>query len=973
MNRSQLLPLLTLALALVIGGAVYLSQGEGSGLAEAPIPPIGLERDSERSPDEGELPGLSSGEEDRGLAPDLLGDEPSLLLPEGLVGAIPGEAGGKRLRGRIVDQLGAPVSGARVRVSADFGNGFVFGTNERPWVETDGDGQFETEWFVSHKLSVEVLARSFAKLKESVVFGGEDLGTFELEPGVIVRGVVIDSQGLPVEGAGVSFEERREGIGFLISVNEQEPEEHTAADGSFELGTGLVGPWVIKATHEMHPAGTIEGESDRAGTHPDLVTIQLPRGSSITGYVEGYRADVDCFVSAVPGDGVQFMNMGSVRTCAVDAAGRFEIHGLALETGYSLDLMEGEGAEGWLGEPLGETVKARSGDTGVVLRMQAARGVRFRVVHQGTGAPIESFTAKAGSWWTEPLEDESGAVITHHEGGRAEFSNLNVTDGDSALLQIFSEGFEPYTLGGIQLPEAGVLDLGDVALKPAPILEVKVLSDATSLPVQGARVTLSVPGEDVEEWMSSSGLGDSSFDARMENRSKRTDAEGIARVTVVPGQPVVMTVSHRLYAQLSLPAQSYGADEVLVRLLKGGEVQVKVLDASGAPVGRDVIVDRRFAAGNGPTYLSKGTDMRSLATFKNLRAGLHEFRVADERESGSIAYLPMGGEPGPEEEAEAWVSVEVGEGSKTEIVLQREARGVLFGRVTEGGAPLARASLRLDAWRGEERSPSEGFDSRIFFGVDDDVQSGSDGSFRLKDHKVGEYELVISHPRRVMDDKVRLTLTPGEMELNVDLHVTAIEGVALDQDGEPVEGLEVTIQRAHDSSSESAGAGMIITPSSWPVHFGAGSPTRTDAGGRFMVRGVATGCELTLKLSGGRYQPELVSLEPLRPNEVRSDVRVVVSEGGGIDLHVLMPSGHEPEFGSLSLRKLVEGEPVGELLNYGFEEGRLLIEGVAEGDWEAQLTVFEMTGEGSVEPTRKERKQVVSVRKGEITEVLVQY
>ena len=51
----------------------------------------------------------------------------------------------------------------------------------------------------------------------------------------------------------------------------------------------------------------------------------------------------------------------------------------------------------------------------------------------------------------------------------------------------------------------------------------------------------------------------------------------------------------------------------------------------------------------------------------------------------------------------------------------------------------------------------------------------------------------------------------------------------------------------------------------------------------------------------------------------------------------------------------------------------MLFRSIAEGDWEAKLTVFEMTGEGSVEPTREERKQVVSVRKGEIAEVLVQY
>ncbi|MCH2107206.1 MAG: carboxypeptidase-like regulatory domain-containing protein, partial [Planctomycetes bacterium] len=278
MNKPKPLPLLVLALALAIGFSLLLSQSGGDAGGGAPTLPsaVGVEEASESG--QADLPELSSGGESRDIAPLVVEDGPSHLQPEALSGL--GFAGrtDNRIRGRVVDPSGSPVEGAMVSVQLGFeGGAFAFSSGERGWVETDADGQFEAERVVFDQLSVEVRATGYAKLKETVPFRGEDLGTFELEPGVIVRGVVVDAQGLPVEDAGVSFRESRSELAVMMMSGLDDPDSRSAADGSFELDTGLVGPWEIEARHKMHPAGTLEGESDRAGLHPELVTIRLPQ------------------------------------------------------------------------------------------------------------------------------------------------------------------------------------------------------------------------------------------------------------------------------------------------------------------------------------------------------------------------------------------------------------------------------------------------------------------------------------------------------------------------------------------------------------------------------------------------------------------------------------------------------------------------------------------------------------------------
>ena len=83
----------------------------------------------------------------------------------------------------------------------------------------------------------------------------------------------------------------------------------------------------------------------------------------------------------------------------------------------------------------------------------------------------------------------------------------------------------------------------------------------------------------------------------------------------------------------------------------------------------------------------------------------------------------------------------------------------------------------------------------IFFGGDGGVRTKGDGTYRMDDTEVGEYELVVSHASRAMDERVRVTLTPGDVELHVDLPSTIIEGLVVNQDGDPVEGVQVSVHQ----------------------------------------------------------------------------------------------------------------------------------------------------------------------------------
>jgi hypothetical protein len=101
---------------------------------------------------------------------------------------------------------------------------------------------------------------------------------------------------------------------------------------------------------------------------------------------------------------------------------------------------------------------------------------------------------------------------------------------------------------------------------------------------------------------------------------------------------------------------------------------------------------------------------------------------------------------------------------------------------------------------------------------------------------------------------------------------------------------------------------------------------------------------------------------------------VVLNQGGGVEAMMLMADGRPAEFGTLVLKKIVEGEGEGETRHAGAHQGSAKLEGLAPGEWRASATVFDLSnlGGGASNDTN-EMEQIIEVVAGEVTEVLFQF
>ena len=327
----------------------------------------------------------------------------------------------------------------------------------------------------------------------------------------------------------------------------------------------------------------------------------------------------------------------------------------------------------------------------------------------------------------------------------------------------------------------------------------------------------------------------------------------------------------------------------------------------------------------------------------------------------------------PHAEAVDWTSVEVTEGGEHELTLVQAARSVLYGRVTEAGQPLAGATLRLSAW-----SPAvseAGMGEMMFFagfgGGGLDKRSKGDGSYRMKEKAAGEYELFVSHATRAMQERFRVTLTPGEVKFDVDLSLTGLAGIVLDEFGQPVPGAKVSVSKpgALDMSHDLVILGGTGGGGSFSSEGGLGGSS-TNLDGSFQLKGLIAGEELELSVKKNPYQPVKQSISPLSSGELRSGLRVVMERGGGVKVHMLSSDGSPVEFGSLLLTK-VEASSAPIVREGGVHNGSTSFEGLAPGEWTVEATAYDSLGGG--EPGTNSQEKVIIVKAGEMSEAVFQF
>lgn len=903
---------------------------------------------------------------------------------------------GRELSGRVLDPEGRPVADARVLLgegSASFLIGLPLDSEGAASMSdvletrTDGEGRYRFADIGAEALRLAVRASGYAPYDAADVPTPSTgrLADVVLERGVVLTGRVVDAAGRAVEGVRVLRGGGASGPFAFGSV--AAPVTTTAADGAFEVDVLAVGPWSLRFESEAHPDGSLSGRTERAGERVDGLLVQFDEGTTIRGRVTGQPPEGQpmerLLVAAAPLDP---SGKAEAREGSVSADGSFVVRGVRVGLGYQLRAVRREGDFGRVPieflPGLSAAVEAEAGESGVVLALSPAAALSFQVVDASSGAALEDFTVEAGVEWPRPLTDERGQPLRHHPDGRVRVGDLRPrSSGERARLRIEALGYLPYSADGLKLAPGLDTELGTIALEPAPLLTVRVVDDETGAPIEGAEVLLSRVGapEPGPAGMTRTIRASASFGGGggvvgdlvdRETRRAETDADGFARVTAFEDCDVRLRVRGERHAPWASAIERApgGAQQRDVRLTRGGTVVVHLFDASGEPQA-GVRVEHRAGADDGvpPEFRAPSlSDDQGQTTFEHLAPGTHRFRRAGNDTGGvfssggnTFAVMVAGDEGGGDD----WVEVEVAEGGVHDVEIHLPLSLALHGRVSEGGRPLADARLALE----EKSEGPAGMPALPMFGGGREVSADADGVWRFDGVEPGEYTLRVTHAERAMPAEVDVRLVDLDVQRDIDLDVTVLEGRAVDEAGEPLPGVEVWAERARTPGAPRAmrvmafaggGGSSVMTLGEG----GGGTRARTDSEGRYELRGVQAGVDLVVRGRGEGMQPGSSETVRVEVDEHRRGVDLALAVAGWIEVEGVFADG------SPAVNLLVSARYEGErrdvdpqtILLDGSGKGR--IEGLAPGSW--RLTARQIGPNSSEAPPAE---TVVDVLPGKAT------
>lgn len=974
MPKPHVLVLTLACIALVAGFAFWLQSGGATGggavsrgAAAPAVQPRGGSADSDLTP-----------------TPAWVDAGPSSApVREGLVAqatAPAAEAQGGALHGRVVDAGGRPIAGARVLVASAGGFGplpldqvpedspLARGRSE---TRSAADGTFRIARPTGAGLRISVRSPGFAPLRSE---RGQappdgDLGDLALEAGAVLEGRVVDRGGRPVAGVEVHAPAGARGGGPLI-VGFTLPGTRvglTDGEGRFRLDELATGPFQLNFQHPRHPDRVHDGSVEAPGQVLAPLVVELADGHEVQGWVRGLEG-VDPSTLRVrargrlPEGSFDFSRMPRPRTVELGPGGAFVLGGLEPEQAVELAVVDA--SAGPFGGERSATLQSRAGARGLELRLREQSALTARVVDAATQEPIESFRIEAGGRWRAPLRDDKGRAVEHHPEGRVRFAPLETGGASRISVRIAAEGYEAFERSDLSLQPGRELDLGVIALQPAPVLEVRVVDASSGRPIEGANVRLAEWRREADRRAPFAGLRFETFEASSptpvagsgSERSARTLADGVARLTSLPGRTCTLTVSHPGYVEYEgepFPLPAGAPEPVALALHRGGTVAVRVLDPDGNPV-EGVAVERRAAEGD-PGFSFGGpnaTGSDGWVSFERLRPGVHGFRVG--RASGpfgggGVAFRAIGG--GAQDTGPPFSDVTVQEGERVELILGAPARAALSGEVREGGRPLAGATLTLLPAGGADDPMA--FVARQFGGAGQ-VRSGSDGRFAFPPQSLDRYRVEVTHPARAMPHEVEVALDAGGAVLRIDLPLTAISGRVTDGDGRPVAGATVGVGPAPRSGSRPAprvGMALAVGGGGDVVSFPGGAQTsvRTDSAGRYELRGVRAREDLVVTVEAeGEWQVARSKPLLLEPDEVLTDVDLVRTRGGSLVASVLLADGSPAPMCMVTAEYAGKADPTPEpRRQVAMEAGPVRLEGLSPGLWRLRARNLGRGGERS--------------------------
>ena len=848
----------------------------------------------------------------------------------------PPRAGG--LTARVVDRFEQPVAGADVTFAyeADWIDGALDvelterdrEDRHRATVHTDSEGRVRIDEVHAGVLRLLVRAPGYAPLATSVALGSADktdIGDLTLDAGLILEGRVIDLDGVGVAGARLERED--ESTQFFFGPRARfAPLTTTDSNGRFRADTLDPGVWTLRITSDNHPPASFEGEHYAVGISSGHV-FQLERGWLISGRVEipGLSDYSAYFVRATLSDKAEELADlpadQRVRKADCTADGHFELTNLSAidtSTTYSLRALRLSGSYGL---PVGE---ARAGQRDVVLAAEALAAMRFKL--RGDDGPLGDPTVLLA------LSDYSGHINLTERGSVHEIApdTFRVADitgaskSESFWLRVEVPGYRNYVRGQLQLAPGEERDLGVFELQSATMLEVHVLDALTGLSIAGAEVRRE--SDDVPNARRDAKTGEGAH-YEVGAAHMKTDDDGIARLSLATGYPNYVFVSHPDYATsfdgpISVDTNGYSSP-LEVSLERGATVRIRTEDQSENPTRGSWITTTSlgWVEALGPAvrhvWNAHGggqTDATGSLILEHLQPGRTEFALQNETATGEVRFL------------------ELQHDSEYELVFVVTSRTALDVVVREAGVPLVDASVGL----------------YVAHATDDDGEplpiwrrhpvaendTGGSGRARFENVEIGEYDLTVEHPTRSLIATRAVQVRLDGAPIAIELTVSGVSGRVLSADGTPC--ADALVCALSDHVDEDATLRWILQRARTDDDSytdNRGGTTRTDAEGRFELRGLPSAATLQIATIPAGCQFTSTASFSLEADEQRVLPDLSAATAGTLELVTGIPGLHA----CLELQNPA-GAPIRERRERFDRDGGARIDNLTPGNWRVRLT-----------------------------------
>ena len=469
------------------------------------------------------------------------------------------------LSGRVINQRGEPISGARI--ASRHPNRTSPG-HEFSETYSDSEGHFQLLLEMGGEEDFYVIARGFTRLHRRIDEAVRDLGNLVLAEAVMVEGRVLSPGGTPVSGAKISASEfltMSEGarvgqsIKLFTDVIHRSPPPRSETDGSFRLY--LPDPdlkWQIWATFPQlinSDRVTVEpGGKDVAG-----VELVLRRGAEVRGTVTGGGA-------AVAGASVTLSTRRSFKFSIFNKTVRTDETGQFLVSGFRAGRVFIRARADGFGDSLIEKlVLEDDAQLQIDLELQA-EALLEGIVIDSRGTPV------SGAEVT--LREESGVIRNKSTGVDGRFSIGHLAPG---LVDVMARSTRHVAsiLREID-PARGPVE---IVIDPGFELRGIVVDQETRDPISRARVAL--PGVLDPRYLLASGI------PQGRERSVYTSPDGRFSFTGLAADRYEIRVKDGLSVPVSIKTDVPGDDPdepLVIELDPGGRIIVDVVDPSGAPV-----------------------------------------------------------------------------------------------------------------------------------------------------------------------------------------------------------------------------------------------------------------------------------------------------------------------------------------------------------------------------------------------------